>query len=146
MNPTAAATAIVAAIVADSGVIAAGLKSAHYPAPGTLPAVPTLILWWDGFEKVEGMGEQYWISNYKGQLFTSVDEVPDAIALVDPIVAAIADVFDASAHPSNFTLGYTTDGCELVSGELSRQIPYAGAMRYGGELFWRVQFRRFAGG
>lgn len=145
MTPTEIAADIVARIVADSNVTAAGLLSAHYPAPGYLPVVPTLVLWWDGFEKVEGMGEQNWIARYRGQLFTAVDDVPDAIAAADPIVAALADTFDASANQANFTLGYQTDGCQLVSGQMGRKITYAGKECYGGDLSFEVQFSRFAG-
>lgn len=145
MTPPEAAAQIAARVIADSAVQAAGLKSAHYPAPGHLPALPTLVLWWNAFEFAQS-SEQRWVVRIRGVIFTAEDppDVPGDIVAVDSLVVPIVDVFDASAHMDNFTLGYRADGCEVIEGELSKRIPYNGKDHYGGEIFWRVQLRRFA--
>lgn len=145
MTPPEAAAQIAARVIADARVQAAGLKSAHYPAPGHLPALPTMVLWWNAFE-VAQFSDQNWVCTIRGVIFTAQDppNVPDDIVAIDGLIVPIVDVFDANAHRDNFTLSYQTEGCQVTTGELSKRIPYDGQTYYGGEVFWRVQLSRFA--
>lgn len=149
MTPPEMALAI--AVRTLAGVQSLGLRSAHYPAIGNLPALPTLVVTWQTFQNVQGMGEARRIDYFRGRLFTGfadsngdLIQVDDQIATVDDLVLPICDVFDANAHQDNFTLGGQVDGCTCESGELNKGIPYAGQTYFGGELFWTVQSRHFA--
>lgn len=125
-----------------------GLKSAHYPAPGTLPQLPTLVVLWDGFDVTES-NEQFLMLRYRGLLFTSNDAVEAQITTVDPLVVPIIDAFSPNLNPANYRLR-TADGqgveyCRIETGELGLPISYNGAQHYGGRLRWGVKVRRFAG-
>lgn len=130
---------------------ASGLNSAHYPDPGTLPVVPTLLLFWQDFDLPNLMGEQEWIVTFRGQLFTAVGEegkdatFADQVVEIDELVVPIVDAFDPNTNRDNYTLTFAVDRCRLRRGELSRRLAYAGRNHYGGELFWDVKLRRAAG-
>jgi hypothetical protein len=142
---------VIGAEIAKRSMAAAssvGLKSAHYPAPGTLPVLPTLVVLWDGFEKSE-VSEQHWMHRFRGMLFTSLDPIESQIAAIDPLVIPIVDAFSPNGNPTNYRLR-TTDGqgvefCDVRTGNLSTPISYNGIQHYGGILWWTVKVRRFAG-
>ena len=149
MTPPEMATEIAARSLAAAQSL--GLRSAHYPAPGNLPALPTLVVSWMSFETTQGMGEQYRTDRFRGRIFTAnADSSGNPIAVegqiseVDDLVLPIVDAFDATAHRANFTIDNQVDGCTCDTGELNKGIPYAGQTYYGGELFWTVQSRHFA--
>lgn len=136
----------------------AGLRSAHAPPPSALPPVPTLVVLWDQFEMTFA-SEQTWILTFKGLLFTAVmdpsgavtADLPSKIAAVESLVVPIVDgfaphVLDATTHDENRTLGGAVDFVSVVSGQLNRQIPYAGQTCFGGELIYRCKVRRATGG
>lgn len=123
----------------------AGLRSAHYPAPGSTPAVPSLVVLWDGFDVSEA-NEQIWIHRFRGLLFTALNRIEAEIALVDALVTPIVDAFSPNANPGNYHLGGGVDFCMLERAELSIPLSYNAVDHYGGRLFWRVKARRFAGG
>lgn len=146
MRPEGVAAAIAQRVMADAAVVAAGLRSATYPAVGALPPLPALVLYWTGFDKADSMQEQIWQLTFLGRLFTSEANVPAAIAAVDALVVPIADVFDASLHQRNFTLDGAVSSCAVTVGGLNKLIPFAGKDYYGGELTFAAKLRRFAGG
>jgi hypothetical protein len=125
-----------------------GLKSAWYPAPGTLPVLPTLIITWDRIDVAE-LNEQINTLRFKGLLFTSFDPVETQIATVDPLVMPLIDAFSANANSSNHRLtSIASPGIAYVSvtsAELSIPIVYNGQTHYGGRIWWDAKVRRFAG-
>lgn len=141
----------IAAEIAQRSYAAAsslGLKSAHYPAPGTLPQLPALVVVWDGYEKSE-VSEQHWMLRFRGTLFTSLDSVESQIATIDSLVVPIVDAFSPNLNPANYRLR-TADGqgvefCDSRTGNLSIPVTYNGQQHYGGILWWTVKVRRFAG-
>lgn len=124
-----------------------GLASAHYPAPGTLPVLPTLVILWDRVDLSES-NEQINLLRYKGLLFTSMDAIETQITTIDPLVMPLVDTFSNNLNPLNYHLQTATDrvdACRVTSAELSIPIPYNGATHYGGRVWFDVKVRRFAG-
>lgn len=126
-----------------------GLRSAHYPAPGVLPELPTLIVLWDTVN-VSELNEQILMLTYRGLLFTSLEPVEEQITAIDPLVVPIIDAFSPNlANRVNYRLtmpdGDGVDYCRVESAELSIPISYNEKMHYGGRIRWGVKLRRFAG-
>lgn len=125
-----------------------GLASAHYPAPGTLPRLPTLIVTWDRIEASES-NEQINLLRFKGLLFSALDPIETQIATVDPLVMPLIDAFSNNLNPANYHLrtddGQRVEFCAVKLAELSIPIPYNGETHYGGRVWWDVKVRRHAG-
>lgn len=127
---------------------ALGLKSAHYPAPGTLPQLPTLVVLWDRIDVSES-NEQINLLRFRGLLFTSLEPIEDQISTIDPFVMPLIDAFSNNLNPANYHLkrddGQRVERCAVTLGELSVPIPYNGQNHYGGRIWWDVKVRRHAG-
>lgn len=126
-----------------------GLKSAHYPAPGYLPVLPTLVVLWDRIDVSES-NEQIDLLRYRGLLFTSMDPIESQISSIDPMVMPLIDAFSPNLNRDNYHL-FMTDGdrvdfCRVSAAELSVPITYNNEQHYGGRVWWDVKLRRHAGG
>jgi hypothetical protein len=131
----------------------AGLLSAHYPAPGNLPTLPTLVVLLDSGTVTEA-SEQYLMLTYRGLLFTSMDAIDSQISDVDPLILPLIDAFSPNAHRANYRLQLTTpdtdgalgvDYCRVERFEASVPVPYNGQTHYGARIWWGVKVRRRPG-
>lgn len=126
-----------------------GLQSAHYPAPGVLPVLPSLVVLWDHVTVTE-QSEQYQMLRYRGLLFTALTAIETQITAIDPLVVPIIDAFSPNLNRTNYRLlmpdGSGVDFCKFDEAELSIPLTYNGETHYGGRLWWTVKVRRFAGG
>jgi hypothetical protein len=126
-----------------------GLASAHYPAPGHLPTLPTLIVLFDGVPEIAESNEQILMLSFRGLLFTSLDRIEEQISDVDPLVFPLIDAFSNNLNPSNYHLqrsdGQRVEFCRVERVEASVPVPYNGTTHYGARVFWNVKLRRFAG-
>lgn len=130
-----------------------GLKSAHYPAPSELPALPTLIVLLDS-GTVEEASEQKLNVVFRGLLFTALEKVENQISTVDPMILALIDAFSPNANKANYRLQLTTpdtdgavqvDYCRIERFEASVPIPYNEKTHYGARIWWGVKIRRNPG-
>lgn len=124
-----------------------GLKSAHYPAPGTLPVLPTMVMLLRTSD-ITVMNEQYWMLNILGRIFMSPDNLPAAISLVDGLIVPIVDAFDPAYRGAGGSWNFTLDGavshCMVTHVDFGATIQYGGPDKfYGGEITWDVKLRRF---
>jgi hypothetical protein len=139
-----------AAEIAKRSLVAAapaGLVSAHYPSPGGTPAVPSLVIIWDGMTVTE-MSEQFLMLTFRGLLFTAIERIEDEIVKVDELVIPIVDAFSnnlSMTTRSNYHLGGGVEYCRVERAELSVPITYNAKEHYGGVIHWGVKARRFAG-
>lgn len=125
-----------------------GLKSAHYPAPGTLPQLPSLIVVFDGEDGAES-NEQILTLRFRGLLFTAVDAVDSEIVAIDALIFPLRDTFSPNLNPNNYRLR-TADGqgvefCMYMGSETAIPVKYNGVDHYGGRVRWNVKIRRYAG-
>lgn len=130
-----------------------GLASAHYPAPSTLPTLPTLIVLLDS-GPVSEMNEQIVLLTFRGLLFTSLEAIESQISTVDPMIRPLIDAFSPNANKTNYRLQLTvpdTDGavgvdyCRVERFEAALPIPYNGQTHYGARIWWGVKVRRNPG-
>lgn len=143
MTPDEAAAQIAAVVLAGN----IGIREAQYPAKGTPPKYPGLVLLWDNATLTYMSTEQYWDFNVRGLLLAGLfNEQRHHIGEVDPLLASLVDLFDAG-NLDGFLLkrsnGDICDGCQITSIELGG-ISYAGLDHYGATITWNVQLRRFA--
>lgn len=126
-----------------------GLKSAHYPAPSTLPVFPTLIVLLDS-GTIEEMNEQKQMVTFRGLLFTSLEPIENQISTVDPLIQPLIDAFSGNGNRANHRLQLTTpdidgapgvDFCRIERFEASVPIPYNDRTHYGARIFWGVKMR-----
>lgn len=130
-----------------------GLASAHYPAPGNLPTLPTLIVLLDN-GTVDEMNQQIVLPVYRGLLFTALDAIESQISDVDPMIQPLIDAFSPNANRANYRLqmatpdtdgGVQVDYCRVERFEASIPIPYNGQTHYGARIWWGVKVRRNPG-
>lgn len=125
-----------------------GLKSAHYPAPGTLPQLPTLIVLWDRIDVSES-NEQINTLRFRGLLFTSLEPIENQISTIDPLVMPLVDAFSNNLNRTNYHLqrsdGQRVERCAVTEAELSVPVEYNGQRHYGGRVWFDVKVRRHAG-
>jgi len=136
-----------AALASTQGDPLFGLREAQYPAKGQTPKYPSLVLLIDNAELDYFSGEQHWEISVRGLLLTGLfNEQRHHIGEVDPLIAPLVDLFDAS-NPDGFLLkrsnGDICDGC-LVTGVQLGGIGYGGQDHYGATITWNVKLRRFA--
>lgn len=144
MTPDEAAAQIAAVVVAGD----IGIREAHYPAQAKPPKYPGLVLLLDDAAMTYQSTEQYWEIVVRGLLLTGLfNEQRHHIGEVDPLLAPLVDLFDAS-NLDGFLLrtagGDRVDQCQIVSASLGG-ISYAGLDHYGATILWNVSLRRFAG-
>jgi hypothetical protein len=122
-----------------------GLQSAHYPAPGHLPTLPTLVVMWDGIPEIAESNEQILTVSWRGLLFTSLERIETQISDVDPFALPLIDAFSPNLNPDNHHLGGGVQFCRVSSIQGSVPIEYNGQTHYGARVFWQVKVRRYAG-
>lgn len=143
MTPDEAAAQIAAVVVAGD----IGIREAQYPATGKTPKYPSLVLLIDNAALTYQSTEQYWEIGVRGMLLTGLfNEQRHHIGEVDPLIAPLVDLFDAS-NLDGFLLrtagGDRVDQCQITSVELGG-ISYSGQDHYGATITWSVSLRRFA--
>lgn len=143
MTPDEACEQIKAVVLAGD----IGIREAHYPAKGTPPKYPGLVILWDSASLEYMSTEQYWTIGVRGLLLTGLfNDQRHHIGDVDPLLASLVDLFDAG-NLDGFLLrrsnGDICDGCQITSIELGG-IGYAGLDHYGATITWSIQLRRFA--
>jgi hypothetical protein len=127
-------------------VQAAGLKSAHYPAPGQMPSLPTLIVYLGDDQVTYGMGEQYHELTFTGELFTEPGtDVAAAITVIDGLSVLAMDAWDPTGNRQNYLMEGRVDGCAITSARFRVPIFYLDRYHYGTVLTWTASLRRNAG-
>ena len=143
MLPTEAMTRIAA-----YAATAAGVRAAHYPAPGRIDKMPALVLLWGETTIDYQSTEQYWDMQVRGLLLTGLaTDTPQQVGAVDPLIARIVDQFSAAANYAGFVLSGTdgdrVDQCLVRTVTPASLVEYAGQSYYGATLTWSVLMRRF---
>lgn len=152
MTPDEAAAQIAAviraaALASNQGAPLFGLREAQYPAKGQTPKYPSLVLLIDNAALTYQSTQQYWELGIRGLFLTGLfNEQRHHIGEVDPLIAPLVDLFDAS-NLDGFLLrtagGDRVDQCQITSVELGG-ISYSGQDHYGATITWSVSLRRFA--
>lgn len=126
-----------------------GLNSVHYPAPFNLPALPTLIVLFDGVTEVAESDMQILLLSFRGLLFTALEKIENQISDVDPLVFPLIDAFSNNLNPDNYHLqrddGSRVDLCTVNRVEASVPVSYNEKTHYGARVWWTVKVKRFAG-
>jgi hypothetical protein len=129
-----------------------GLREAVYPAKGTPPKYPGMVLMLGETSIVYAFGtEQEWHLQVRGLLMTGLtNDTRHHVNEVDPLLVKLVDAFAPNANGGgNFSLwtpgGDHADTCVLGTINAGQEIGYAGLIHYGAELVWDVVFRRFTG-
>lgn len=143
MNPTMALGQL-----ANYASAAIGLAESQYPAKGTAPKYPGLVLFWDETPITE-FQEQYWIMTVRGQLMVALKgKTENDIALADNMIPALVDAFAVGTqarHLQDPNSGDRVAHCRVERVQPSQEITYAGLVHYGALVWWNIKLRRFAG-
>jgi hypothetical protein len=131
--------------IRDYIAVVPGITKVHYPAPNSITANNTAIVYAGDFDVTHGMGsEQYLAGISRVVLYIQPTDTPSAIAHSDGLSLASVDQF--AANTPGFNLDGLVDFCQVSRFELSRAYEVDNQKYWGSTFYIRLKIRRFANG
>jgi hypothetical protein len=128
--------------IRDYLAVVPGITKAEYPAPNSLSANNTAVVYAGDFD-ITHSDEMYLAGVSRAVLYIAPTDTPVALGKADGLALDVVDQF-APNHPG-FHLDGLVDFCQVSRVELSRVVSYAGHDYFGAIFYFRLKIRRFAG-